>query len=528
MAVDTKRSMKMLAFGAFAMLLVGVALVAYHFLVHPLLQEELATRTGSDAQYRVVATLHADNFSGYAPLRSPEFQQDLKASSIRLDVHDDGADYDARLKALRSGKADLAVLTVDSLVKSAAADGGTFPGSIVLAIDESAGADGCVAHLDGAGQRPATLDTPATKFYATAGSPSEFLARVARTDLQFNALADDWFVATDGAADAYNKFRIDVSPAHIYCLWEPYLSMSLAEPGVYKVFDTSMVREYVVDVLVARREFLNDHPDVVAAVVAAHLRATYRLGNDPKALADLLIADGKATKAGTFSAAQADAIAKGVRWSNTLENYARFGLIPPAEAKGLSNWEDIFGKVVRVYLETGAIDRDPFGGNYATLFHSKNTLARLQLDQFHPAAGAGAVPGLAQGDLDAIRGVEELPALAEEQWNKMNVVANARVEPLSFRRGTSELDVQSTRDLDQLVTHLRSWSSYYITVVGHARAEGDPEENLKLAKSRADSAAAYLTSHGVHPNRMRAVGAKPVGNQGTSQSVTFALMQPSY
>lgn len=526
MAVDSRRNMRMLVASALALFAIGILLVAYHFLVSPLLSRELAAQTGSDAQYKVVAKVAHDNFSGYAALRSPEVQQDLKAQAIKLDWHDDGADYGARLSALKSGEADLALYTVDSLVKSAY-EAGEFPGSIVLAIDESVGADGCVAHSD-KGSKPATLDTPGTKFYGTPGSPSELIARVARADLQFNALEDDWFVGTDGAADAYNRFRIDVNPTHLYCLWEPYLSMSLAEPDAYKVFDTSMVREYVVDVLVARREFLAEHPDVVASVIRAHLRATYRLSNDPKALADLLIADAKETKAGKFSEVQAAAIAKGVRWTNTLENYARFGLISPAEAKGLANWEDIFAKVVRVYIETGAIKSDPFGGDYSTLFHSKTTLSKLQVESFHPAGDASAIPGLEQGDLDAIRGVENLKPLTEEQWNNMSVVGNARVEPLSFRRGTSDLDVQGGRDLDQLVVHLRSWSSYYVTVVGHARSEGDPEANLALAQARAESAALYLTSHGVNPNRVRAVGAKPSGNQGAAQSVTFALMQPSY
>lgn len=524
--VDTQRSMKMLALGLFFAVLIGVGLGAYHFLVSPLLTQELAVQTGSDAQYRVVAKVAHDNFSGYAILRSPEVQQDLKAQGIKLDWKDDGADYAARVEALKSGEVDLAVFTVDGIVKYAAQNG-SFPGTIVLGIDESVGADGCVAHTS-KGQKPGTLDTPGTKFYATADSPSEFLSRVAISDLQFNAIGKDWLVPTKGAAATYNDFRIDVDPAHLYCMWEPYLSMALSEPEAYAVFDTSMVKEYVFDVLVARREFLAEHDDVVTALDAAHLRANYRYGNDPAALTALLIADAKATKADKLSEAQAAAIAKGVRWTNTLENYARFGLIPPAQAKGMSNWEDIIGKTVDVLIATKAIESDPFNRDYSTLFHSKTTLAQLQVENFHPAAVAGAVPGLEQGDLDAIRGAEELPALSEEQWSKLTVVANARVEPISFRRGTSELEVQAARDLDKLVTHLRSWNSYYVTVVGHAAAVGDPEANLALAKARADSAAKHLVDHGVNPNRVRAVGAKPSGNQGASQSVTFALMQPSY
>ncbi|NBS41841.1 OmpA family protein, partial [bacterium] len=145
-----------------------------------------------------------------------------------------------------------------------------------------------------------------------------------------------------------------------------------------------------------------------------------------------------------------------------------------------------------------------------------------------PGAAQNAVPGLDDGDLDAIRGTEDLKPLTEEEWRKMIVVGDARVEPISFRRGSSELDQQGQRDLDGLVTRLHSWRSNYITVVGHARADGDPEANLALAQARADTAKDYLTAHGISQNRVRAVGVKPSGNQGSAQTVSFALMQQPY
>ena len=525
--VNTQRSMRVLFLGGLITVLLVIGLGAYHFLVSPLLHSELVDATGADAQYKMVAKIANDNFSGYAPLRSDDVRADLKAQGIKLEFTDDGADYAKRVAALKSGEANLAVFTIDTYVK-AGADFGSFPGTIVMGIDESVGADGCVAHFGADGKPPATLDTPGTKFYGVAGSPSEFLARVIRSELSFGNLGEGWFVDEKTSAAVYNDFRVDTDPTHLYCTWEPGLQQLLAEPGAYLVYDTSKVSEYVVDVLVARREFLAEHPDVVRAVAMAEQRANHRFSRDPAALTALLVADAKATKADKLTDAKAADVARGIRWTNVQENFARFDLLPPTATRGLSNWTDIIAKVVRVLKDTGAIAKDPFDGDYSTLFHAKTVFAQMQADSFNPGAAQNAVPGLDDGDLDAIRGTEDLKPLTEEEWRKMIVVGDARVEPISFRRGSSELDQQGQRDLDGLVTRLHSWRSNYITVVGHARADGDPEANLALAQARADTAKDYLTAHGISQNRVRAVGVKPSGNQGSAQTVSFALMQQPY
>ena len=527
MAVDTNSAKRTGCFALVALVAIGTLALVVNFVVRPLLQQDLVAATGADAQYRMVIKVANDSFSGYAPLRSDDVRQDLKAQGLKMELTDDGADYGARMAALKSGEADMAVFTVDTFLKSGV-DLGSFPGVIVMGIDESVGADGCVAHLAADGTKPATLDTAATKFYGVPDSPSEFLARVIRSELAFNNLADDWFVKEKTSAALYNDFRIDSDPMHLYCTWQPVLSQLLAEKGTYLVYDTSKVSEYVVDVLVARREFLAEHPDAVRSVAMAEQRANYRYGHDATALNALLISDAVQMRTDKLTDAKAAEVAKTVRWTNVQENYARFGLLPPAQAQGLSNWTDIIGKVMRVLKDTGAIKEDPLNGDYSTLFHAKTVFGQLQAENFNPSAAQAGVPGLSDGDLDAIRGVEELPALADEQWAKMTVVGDARVEAISFRRGSSELDQQGKRDLDELVTRLHSWRSNYITVVGHARAEGDPEANLALAQARAQAAADYLTAKGIAKSRVRAIGAKPSGNQGRAQEVSFAIMQQPY
>jgi outer membrane protein OmpA-like peptidoglycan-associated protein len=107
-------------------------------------------------------------------------------------------------------------------------------------------------------------------------------------------------------------------------------------------------------------------------------------------------------------------------------------------------------------------------------------------------------------------------------------VGQLKVAPIAFARGTAGINVQSERDLDDLCRKLPSWPRYYLLVVGHARAEGDPQANLKLAEERALAVANYLFSKGVPRERVKAQAAPPSGTEGSSQSVSFELRQAPY
>ena len=89
-------------------------------------QQEKARRdklenAGAPSRYRHQVNLHLDSFSGYAVIRSGPFSQELARRGIRLNLHDDGADYAARIRALQTGEAQLAVFTIEGADTLAAA-----------------------------------------------------------------------------------------------------------------------------------------------------------------------------------------------------------------------------------------------------------------------------------------------------------------------------------------------------------------------------------------------------------------------
>ena len=164
------------------------------------------------------------------PLSGPiRFSQELAQHGIRLNLHDDGADYAARIRALQSGDAQLAVFTIDALIKTSA-ELGELPATIVALVDETTGADAILAYksqipnVDG-------LNSADTRFVLTPNSPSETLARVVMSRFELNNLADSPFSEAADAGEVFQRYkRAKPSEPLAYVLWQPYVSQMLKKP----------------------------------------------------------------------------------------------------------------------------------------------------------------------------------------------------------------------------------------------------------------------------------------------------------
>lgn len=118
--------------------------------------------------------------------------------------------------------------------------------------------------------------------------------------------------------------------------------------------------------------------------------------------------------------------------------------------------------------------------------------------------------------------VNDKPITAED-WEKLVVVKDIDVEPITFGRGKSELSFQSQRKLDEAIRSLNSFPEYYLVVIGSARSDGDVDATTQLVKDRVNSVVDYLEKSGLSKNRIIAVPSAPSGNTGESQSVTFVV-----
>jgi len=530
MGTESKAKYRLIAVVVWLVILTGVG-AAYKYFLHPMLKGKIAGVTGSKSQYKQEIKIAADSFSGYAILRSPVMAEQLKQKGIKLTIIDDKADYGARLKSCIDGKTHMSVFTIDSLITAGAKVkvGIEELPTIVSLIDESNKADAIVAYKS-AIANVQELNNPDVRFVLTPNSPSEFLPRIVLAHFNILSLPEKWWIEANGSADVYKMFKsADRSAKRAYAMWEPYVSMALQDPDAIVLVDSSKLRGYIFDVFCAHRKFLKEQPELVKEVVEDYLRAAYYYTQDEKRLVQLVIDDAKKTGSEHLTEENAKNIINGIRWKNTLENYAHFSLVKGRE-KGLQNLEDIITNIADVLVKTGAIkpEQDPVQGKAAMLFYDK-TLASLQQENFHPGQKLSLINDLNIGaELEDIRVNGELPALSDEQWSRLVSVGQLRVKPISFLRGTSKISIQSSRDLDELVAHLKSWAQYYLIVTGHARQEGDDAElNLELARERAEAAVAYLVSKGVTENKIK-TKAELIAGGGEAQSVSFVVGQLPY
>ena len=519
-----RESKRNIAIGCLLFLCFIIVGVAFKLLVYPQLQDSLMETTGSQSQYTHEVRLRLDSFSGYAAFRSAAFADALKAQGIKLALQDDQADYQARLKSLARDQADMAVFTIDAYI-AAGARASSYPATIVAVVDETWGADAVVAYKSAVPDLQA-LNNPDARLVLTPDSPSEFLARVAIAEFGLGQLSTRW-QERDGAADVLAAMqKAPRSKLQGYVLWEPYKAQALEDSAVTVLFDSSRLSGYIVDVLVARRQFLVDYPQVVQAVVEAMLRTLYSYDQQRGGMVDLVRED--AEKLGDpLSEPLAAKVVDGIRWRNTLENYAHFGLVSAEQAGGVVHLEDSITNIAGVLVRTGALAENPVVDTAHELFY-KGILEAMMAADFHPG-GLGIVSGgMGTADLEQIRGVSELPALNDDEWDRLTPVGSIQVKPISFGRGTARLHVQGQRELDDLARRLHSLPNFYLTVWGHTRAEGDADANRALAEQRADAAMQALIAKGISRNRVRALAAPMDGSSGDRQSVSFALSQQPY
>lgn len=496
---------KLVAVSIIWLLVIAGLAAAWRLVVAPTLSGRLLDGTGSQSQYDHRVSVALDSFSGYAIVRSPEFRKCLVEQKIRLELEDDGADYLQRIKELDRGRTDMAVFTIDALLK-VSDHLGKSPATIVAVIDETRGADAMVAYQSKFPNVDA-LNHADTRFVLTPDSPSETLARVIMAQFKLDKLPKQPFIPVADAQEVYRRFRTaSHDDPHLYVLWEPFVSKIRQNPNTIVLASTEQTRGYIVDVLVANRKFLVDNPDVVQEVLACYFRTVYEYRDR---MPELVYEDAKRTET-PLSRKEADNVVQGIRWRNTQENFAHMGLV---DNQSLELIEDMISKITSVLEETGAITGDPTQGQPQSLFYNQ-ALAQLQQSNFYPS--------LAAEQIREDRVV--LPALSDSDWDNLQEHGTFKVPPLVFARGTSRLTSRSQLILDRLKTALVSSPQYYLSVRGNASLKGDLQANTALAQSRSKAVVEYLIQAGIDKQRVRAESGEPTGEM----SVTFVLGQPSY
>lgn len=498
-------------------LLIMVGLVTYKVVLAPWMNKRLVEQTSSHATHKTPVKIGMDPFAGYAIFRSPKFQDALAKTpdDIGVIVKTDDANYKARAKALKSGDLDMAVFTIDADIVTGA-DLGEFPGSMVFVIDESKGADGTVAY-EKAVPNVSALNRADTKIIATPDSPSETLVRHMIAGMLPALVGKEWLIEAKGAEDVYAQLKAaDPKLPRAYTLWEPSLSKALEIPGVIVLYDTSKVSGTIVDVFMVNRKYLAENPRIVREILETYFQTLNAYTSEQDGMATLVTEDAKRS-GDTLTEKQAKKIATSIQWKNTLENYAHMGLLSAQDSQGLLTMPDMINRISSFLVKTGKLKTNPASGREQEMY-SNQALKEMKANNFHPGTGQMA----------DIRSNPKLCALDLDQWTKLVFVGDMDARTIDFERARATLTIQGERDVKALSEQLRSWPNYYLTVIGHARSDGDPAANLELAKERGKIVADAIVALGFSSNCIRSVAEPSQQQNGGAQSVTFRLSQKPY
>jgi len=337
---------------AVAVLILGALGLVGYYVAEPMLESRQQRNTSDARGTRGAISIGVDNWVGYFPLCSPVMKKNLRADGYLLKCEDDQADYAGRMRALREGRLDFAVATVDSYLLNGSRE--SFPGTIVMVIDESKGGDALVARRDAIASIDALKQKTGLKIAFTPGSPSAHLIKALGAHFDIEMLRDargSWRVETAGSTEAWRKLQAGEADAAV--LWEPDVSRALADPAITKLLGTEDTEKLIVDVLLVRREFSVDQPEVVRALLSQYFRALKHYRDHPDELQrDVAEATGLATD-------QVGHMLEGVAWATLQENGATWFGVDQAGQASRDGIVDAISSTVQILIDAGDFSADP-------------------------------------------------------------------------------------------------------------------------------------------------------------------------
>ncbi len=472
------------------LLILGAVVIVALKLLLPYWTESKQRSTSDAAATRGVLRIGVDNWIGYFPLCSPDMRRNLRSRGYTLQCVEDAADYGERVKKLASGDLDFAVATVDSwLLNGIQHD---YPGVIVAVIDESKGGDAIVARKAHIGDLNMLSPDRGVRIAFTPASPSEHLLKSinAHFDLGLYGRGNDaWKLTSDGSEAALKRLLSGEVDAAV--LWEPDVSRALTKAGMVKLVGTEDTDKLIVDILVASRRQVARDPQAVEAVLDAWFATLEGYLSNRVGLSEAV------REATGLDASRIDAMLDGVAWAGLGENGTLWFDVLQRQAIGSDGLIESIEAAAQILVENGDFNASPVPGSDPYRLTSKQFIETLYLRAYPNGASVSRENSLT-GPFDP---------LTDSAWAQMRRVGTLKVEPISFRRGTGLLDLEGKRTIDLIVERIRRYPSFRILVEGHTGVAGDPQQNLKLSLSRAESVVRYLVvTYDIDPDRLRAVG----------------------
>jgi outer membrane protein OmpA-like peptidoglycan-associated protein len=403
-------------------------------------------------------------------------------------------DAPSKNKALQTGEVDFVWQTVDELpIALSGYRAKNVEAKAFLQIDWSRGGDACVASKEVQKVEDILGRKSAVLMFSPDHTVFEFMINNSRlTREQVSEVRKATKFSMDDFTYArvlFEKREIDVA-----CLWEPDVTLALASrPGAHRLFSTADATELVADVLLARKDFLDQHQDVAQKLARTWFAAVAEAERDKPAAAKLI-----ATAASRFrdelGYEKTLAALSWAKWTDLSDNVRLFGLDGSQPA-----FDRVYNQADGIWI------------NYPE--------AEIK-DRFAPVVVR---------DDRAVKAIWEAAgkpiAKAEQAFEPEVARTGAAVftKPVSitFASGSSELSAEAISLINQQVLpQLQIAGGMYARVEGNTDSIGEFAANQALSEQRAAAIVSYLVSRGIPAERLVARGngpAAPVASNKTPE-----------
>jgi NitT/TauT family transport system substrate-binding protein len=269
-------------------------------------------------------------------------------------------------------------------------------------------------------------------------------------------------------------------------VWEPDVTEALEKRlNSHILVSSQTAANLIADLMIAREDFINQHPDVIKAFVQGWLDGTEEASRKLDQVAKLLMENEplykdlgeQATRAGLST----------VKWADLVDNTMMFGLDGSAPL-----FDDIFKQASNAWLRRSYIS------------HSVAP-SQVKDDRFLADIYA-SLP--AESRPVAKQGVITVPKPTDNVRTAEAVVT--KPVQIFFATGSADLDPTARNVLsDQVGLLAKAYSNAYIRVEGNTDNVGDPQTNRDLSDKRAKAVVDFFASSGFDSSRFVAVGNGP-------------------
>jgi OOP family OmpA-OmpF porin len=262
--------------------------------------------------------------------------------------------------------------------------------------------------------------------------------------------------------------------------------------GFVDIVSTKEFNNQMPTVLIGVKEWATKNPEIVSNILKSALTASNQMKNyeDWKVRASEAVAD-------TYQIENAEYWYKMFKGQQGTKN----GLTYNMGGSKVFNYAD----AMQYFGMSDGVNR------YKSVYNQvSGYLTELNPFNFNENVG-GVVPYEEAVNLFFLKNINDIESTSADKadYSKQSTEIMASGEwKINFSSGSTNIQNNSTRDLEKIYNLLIQAENSKLTIVGHTDNVGKPESNLTLSKGRAQAVVDYLKQKGIPENRFQMIDGK--------------------